>query len=444
MNVLVVGSGAREHAIAWKLGASPQVNKLLVAPGNAGTGLIATNCPNSPDDIDGLLRLAKYHSVDLTIVGPEIPLANGIVDTFASEGQAIFGPARAAAQIESSKAFAKELMRSQGVPCPEFNVFHDYHEAHEFLSNHERPVVVKADGLAAGKGVLVCEEREDALAALDKCMNARDFGAAGDVVVVEEYLEGREVSVFAFSDGEHISSLVAACDYKRLLDGDAGPNTGGMGSYTPPEFWTSQLEDRVRQEIMTPVIRALAENGTPYRGVLYAGLMITSQGPKVLEFNCRLGDPEAQVLLPMLKTDLMDVTLRCINGEVDKLALEWYEGACVGVVMASDGYPGEYSRGLEIGGIDDVDSDVLVFHAGTRSTSECGKARVFTEGGRVLMLVGRSPTIAQAREKVYDNLRRVYFQGAHYRKDIALTAAYHSTANSQGMGESQHTTPGGE
>ena len=429
MNVLIVGSGAREHAIVWKLGASPQVNKLLVAPGNAGTGLIATNCPSSPDDVYGLLKLAKYHSVDLTIVGPEIPLANGIVDAFAGEGQAIFGPTRAAAQIESSKAFAKELMRSHGVPCPEFRVFHDYHEAHDFLSGHEGPVVVKADGLAAGKGALVCEEKEEALAALDRCMNTRDFGAAGDVVVVEEYLEGREVSVFAFSDGEHISSLVAACDYKRLLDGDAGPNTGGMGSYTPPEFWTSRLEDRVRQEIMIPVIRALAENGTPYRGVLYAGLMITSQGPKVIEFNCRLGDPEAQVLLPMLKTDLMDVVLACINGEVDKLALEWYEGACVGVVMASDGYPGEYSRGLEIGGIDEVDSDVLLFHAGTQCTSECGRARVFTEGGRVLMLVARAPTVAQAKEKVYDNLRRVHFQGAHYRKDIALTAAYHSTAN---------------
>jgi phosphoribosylamine--glycine ligase len=244
--------------------------------------------------------------------------------------------------------------------------------------------------------------------------------------VVEEYVEGREVSVFAFTDGEHISSLVAACDYKRLLDGDAGSNTGGMGSYTPPEFWTAQLEDRVRQEIVAPVVHALAESGTPYQGVLYAGLMITSQGPKVIEFNCRLGDPEAQVILPMLRTDLMDVVLACIHGEVGKLSLEWYEGACVGVVMASGGYPGEYSKGLEIGGLGDVDSDVQIFHSGTRLASESGGTQVLTDGGRVLTVVGRGPTIAQAREKVYDNVRRVCFRDAHYRKDIALTAGYHS------------------
>ena len=428
MNVLVVGSGAREHAIVWKLGESPRVGRLLIAPGNAGTESIATNCPDSSDDMDGLLQLAKTHSIDLTIVGPEMPLANGIVDLFVKEGHAIFGPTKAAARIESSKAFAKELMRSHGVPCPEFRVFHDYREAHGFLSKHEGPIVVKADGLAAGKGVLVCERKEDALAALNKCMSTRAFGAAGDVVVVEEYVEGREVSVFAFSDGEHISSLVAACDYKRLLDEDAGPNTGGMGSYTPPEFWTAQLEDRVRQEIVAPVVHALAESGTPYQGVLYAGLMITSQGPKVIEFNCRLGDPEAQVILPMLRTDLMDVVLACIHGEVDKLSLEWYEGACVGVVMASGGYPGEYSKGLEIGGLGDVDSDVQIFHSGTRMTSERGGTQVVTDGGRVLTAVGRGPTTAQAREKVYDNVRRVCFRDAHYRKDIALTAAYHSAS----------------
>ena len=426
MNVLVVGSGAREHAIVWKLGESPRVDKLLIAPGNAGTGSIATNFPDSSDDVDGLLQLAKTHSIDLTIVGPEMPLANGIVDLFVKEGHAIFGPTKAAARIESSKAFAKELMRSHGVPCPEFRVFHDYREAHGFLSKHEGPIVVKADGLAVGKGVLVCERKEDALAALNQCMGTRAFGAAGDVVVVEEYVEGREVSVFAFTDGEHISSLVAACDYKRLLDGDAGSNTGGMGSYTPPEFWTAQLEDRVRQEIVAPVVHALAESGTPYQGVLYAGLMITSQGPKVIEFNCRLGDPEAQVILPMLRTDLMDVVLACIHGEVGKLSLEWYEGACVGVVMASGGYPGEYSKGLEIGGLGDVDSDVQIFHSGTRLASESGGTQVLTDGGRVLTVVGRGPTTAQAREKVYDNVRKVYFQDAHYRKDIALTAGYHS------------------
>ena len=419
MNILIVGSGAREHAIAWRLSTSPQVERLFIVPGNAGTACLGTNLQGSPEDVEGLARLAKAHDVDLTVVGPETPLANGIVDLFRERGLSIFGPTKAAARIEASKAFAKELMSRHGVPCPEFKVFHTYHEAHSFLSKHEGPVVVKADGLAAGKGVLVCGGKEEALKALYDCMKSRTFGPAGETVVVEEYLDGREVSVFAFSDGAHLSPMVAACDYKRLLDGDDGPNTGGMGSYTLPEFWTLQLEDRVKKEIMAPIVRALADKGTPYQGVLYAGLMVTSVGPKVLEFNCRFGDPEAQVILPLLKTDLVDVILASINGGVDKLSIEWQEGACVGVVMSSGGYPGEYCKGLPIAGLEDVDVDLLVFHSGTRLATEGGAKQVVTDGGRVLTVVGRGATLAQARERVYDNIQRVHFQDAHYRKDIA-------------------------
>ena len=420
MNILVVGSGAREHSIAWMLSGSPRVDGIFTVPGNAGTASIGTNLSASPDDLDGLARMVRDYGIDLTIVGPEAPLANGIVDLFREHGLAVFGPTKAAAQLEASKAFAKELMREHGVPCPDFKVSRDYKEAHSFLSNHVGPVVVKADGLAAGKGALVCREKGEALKAVYDCMKERVFGEAGETVVLEEYLEGQEVSVFAFCDGEHLSPLVAACDYKRLLDADGGPNTGGMGSYAPPEFWTPQLEERVQKEIMDPVMKALSQEGTPYQGVLYAGLMVTAQGPKVLEFNCRLGDPEAQVILPMLNTDLVDVALASIKGGMETLPIQWHEGACIGVVMASNGYPGEYTTGLPISGLEDVDADVLVFHSGTRRTGNGQASQVLTDGGRVLTLVGRGPGLAQARAKVYDNIKKIRFEGANYRKDIGL------------------------
>lgn len=420
MKVLVIGSGAREHAIAWKLSTSPQVDRLYTVPGNAGTATIGTNIPGSPDEPEALARLALENHIDLTVVGPEIALANGIVDLFNQRGLAVFGPTQAAARIESSKAFARELMRNHQVPSPDFRVFRSYNEAHRFLANHERPVVVKADGLAAGKGALVCRSVEESLQALYECMVARLFGEAGDTVVVEELLDGPEVSVFAFSDGEHISPLVAACDYKRVLDEDTGPNTGGMGSYAPAEFWTPELEDRVRAEIMVPVVRALMESGTPYQGVLYAGLMLTTQGPKVLEFNARLGDPETQVILPLLDTDLVDVVLASINGKVDRLRVNWQEGACVGVVMASGGYPGKYLTGMPITGLEDVKGDVLVFHAATKLVYENNNRRVLTDGGRVLTVVGRGASLAEARKMAYDNIPMIHFQNAHYRKDVAL------------------------
>ena len=417
MKVLIVGAGAREHALAWKLHQSPRVDQLYCV---SGVPSYATNLPGSLDDLESLVSLAEDNRIALTVVGPEVPLAAGIVDLFQARGLRIFGPTKSAARIESSKAFAKELMRKHSVPCPNFNVFHEHAEARSFLSKHDGPVVVKADGLAGGKGALVCRNREEALQALNECMVAKSFGTAGDTVVVEEYLEGPEVSVFAFSDGEHVSSLVAACDYKRLSDGDSGPNTGGMGSYSPPEFWTPGLAQQVRDEIMAPVVARMAEAGSPYCGVLYAGLMLTAEGPKVLEFNCRFGDPEIQVILPLLKTDLVDVFESCLDGKVDRLPIQWEDGACAGVVMASGGYPGEYPIGLPISGLGDVDPDVLVFHGGTSAAEDGERGRFLTNGGRVLTVAGCGPTLANARDRVYENVERVRFNGAHYRTDIAL------------------------
>ncbi len=422
LNVLVVGSGAREHALAWKLRQSPKVGQLLVAPGNAGTASIAQNLPIPTTDIPALAQAVRSYSIDLTVVGPEAPLAAGIVDRFRELGLPVFGPTRAAARIEWSKAFAKELMQKYGIPTARSETFDQLGEALEYLEGHPLPVVVKADGLAAGKGVVVARSPQEAEGAVRDCMEARVFGPAGDKVVIEEYLEGREVSVFAFTDGQLLSPLVAACDYKRVLDKDQGPNTGGMGAYSPPEFWTPELAECVRREIMEPAVKALAQEGSPYQGVLYGGLILTPEGPKVLEFNARLGDPEAQVVLPRLKTDLIDVILAVIEGRLSEQLVEWANEACVGVVLASPGYPGKYPIGLPIQGLDQVPQDCLVFHAGTRLAAEAGDSRVVTDGGRVLTVVAAGPTMAQARERAYAGVQAIRFQGAHYRRDIALAA----------------------
>jgi phosphoribosylamine--glycine ligase len=313
-------------------------------------------------------------------------------------------------------------MEKHSIPAPEFKIFNSYTEGYYFLTKHEGQVVVKADGLAAGKGAFVCRDREAAINALYDCMEDRIFGPAGTTVVIEECLEGSEISVFAFCDGEHISAISAACDYKRLLDGDRGPNTGGMGSHAPSHLWTKNLQEQVRKEIMEPTVKAMAQEGTPYKGVLYAGIMITDSGPKVLEFNCRLGDPEAQTLIPAINTDLVDVIMASIEGNLNGSSIDWGNQACVGVVMAARGYPGEYRRGLEVQGLNDLDDDALVFHAGTRRPRESA-AKVLTTGGRVLTVVGSGPTIAEARNRVYENVDRISFQGCYYRKDIALTAS---------------------
>lgn len=427
MKVLVVGSGAREHAIAWKLNQSPRIKELLVAPGNAGTARIARNVTIDADDIAGLLRLARESSIDFTVVGPEAPLAAGIADLFHEEGLLLFGPTRAAARIEASKSFAKELMLRHGVPTGRAAIFDSYDAARDYVGSAKPPVVVKADGLAAAKGVTVANTVEEAQMELRRRMVDMEFGAAGKRVLIEEHLEGKEMSVFAFVDGERISPLAAACDYKRVGDGDTGPNTGGMGSYSPPDdsMWNNDMAHRVRTTIMEPVVRALADEGTPYCGVLYAGLMLTDVGPKVIEFNCRMGDPEAQAILPRLNTDLLEVMIESARGDLRSLVLDWEARACVGVVVASGGYPGSYDTGHLIGGLDEVEGkqEMFVFHAGTKLSSDSvgGEHSVATDGGRVLTVAALGDTRAEARSRAYAGAGLVSFPGSFYRRDIAVT-----------------------
>jgi phosphoribosylamine--glycine ligase len=361
--------------------------------------------------------VAQEKGIDLTIVGPEAPLADGIVDEFSAKSLKIFGPTKAAARIEASKVFAKELMQKYNIPCARGNSFSSYIEAREYLKRQKPPIVVKADGLAAGKGVTVAETIEQALEALANIMEARAFGSAGDRVLIEEKLEGKEMSAFAFTDAHTVIPMVPACDYKPVFDGDQGPNTGGMGSYSPPYFYSPALAKTVAETIMEPAVKALNEEGKPYTGVLYGGLMITNKGPKVMEFNARFGDPETQVVLPLLKTDLVDIILGVTNKNLNQIDIEWNKDACVGVVMASAGYPGSYRKGLPVTGLSNLDGDILVFHAGTKLDTE---GEVVTSGGRVLTVVATGSTIAQAREKVYNNISRIYFNGCHYRRDIAL------------------------
>lgn len=352
----------------------------------------------------------------MTVVGPETPLAEGIVDQFSTHGLAIFGPSQKAARIESSKVFAKELMQKYGIPCAWSRSFASYDEARAYIQRQQPPIVIKADGLAAGKGVMVAQTKDEALVALKTIMSDKVFGASGDKVVIEEFLKGREMSVFVFTDGKAVSPPVTACDYKRIFDGNTGPNTGGMGSFSPPDFYTDALGEQAMSRIMRPTVKALAAEGAPYMGVLYGGLMITSGGPKTIEFNCRLGDPETQVIMPRLKSDLADVLLAAINQNLSSAKIEWSDEACAGVVMASGGYPGHYKTGYPISGLNDIDKDIFVFHAGTKL--EDGK--VVTSGGRVLTVVAMGKTLAQARQKVYNNISRIRFEGVHYRKDIAL------------------------
>jgi phosphoribosylamine--glycine ligase len=350
------------------------------------------------------------------VVGPEGPLAAGIVDEFQKNGLLILGPARDAARLEASKAFAKELMQKHHIPCAKSASFSDYARAREYVQKQMPPIVIKADGLAAGKGVVIAESTVQALDALSSFMETKTLGSAGDTIVVEERLAGREMSAFAFTDGRAVVPMVPACDYKRVYDGDRGPNTGGMGSYSPPYFLTPELDSQVQKAIMEPTVRALNREGTPYQGVLYGGLMITNDGPKVLEFNVRFGDPETQVVLPRLKTDLLEILLAVVDNKLDKMDIEWSQDACVGAVMASGGYPGSHQTGFLISGLEDMDKDVMVFHAGTRM-EEGGQ--IVTSGGRVLTVAATGKNIAEARQKVYKNISRIKFEGCHYRKDIA-------------------------
>ena len=422
MNVLIVGNGAREHAIGWKISSGALSPHILTAPGNAGTAQLGDNCDVSAEDVDGLVRLALERSVDLTIVGPEVPLAMGIVDRFEAEGLRIFGPTRAAARIESSKAFAKKVMASANVPTAEAMAFSDIESAVTHIYASEPPFVVKADGLAAGKGVIMASTRNEASEALDSILVDREFGDAGSAALVEEWLTGVEASVFAFVDGRHVSEMTAACDYKRAYDGDLGPNTGGMGSYSPPPFWNREMEDRIRADIMEPVATRMAEMGCPYRGILYAGLMLTDEGPKVLEFNCRMGDPEAQVVLPRLKTDLLELALSVSEGDLASQTVEWSDDPWVGVALASEGYPGDYDTGFEICSLPDDSDGRVIFHAGTTLSSVMKSkrnAKILTSGGRVLTAAARGDTLSDARRAAYEIAGSVKFDNAFFRKDIA-------------------------
>ena len=428
MNVLVVGSGSREHALAWRLKQSRHVSGLWVAGGNSGTAQLAANLPISPEDVAGVVALARDIPADLVVVGPEQPLANGLVDELTSLGIAAFGPTGEAARLEASKSFARQVMRDAGVPGPDYRVFHEQSDALDFIRSHDGPLVVKADGLAAGKGVALCNGAEEAVIAVKGCMTDGIFGAAGQTVVVEEWLQGAEVSVFAFSDGESISFLAAACDYKQIGEGDTGPNTGGMGSFTPPAFWNSEVADFVSGTIIKPTIEAMAAQGCPYRGMLYAGLMFTRNGPQVLEFNCRFGDPEAQVILPLLESDPVEVMTACIEGNLDKTPVSWADRAQVGVVMVSEGYPGRYDTGKVISGLE-VDGDpkeltdqqweTLVFHAGAKDALDTqGNPEIITSGGRVLTVVGRGATLELARQAAYNRVNTIHFENAYFRRDI--------------------------
>ncbi len=417
MKILVVGGGAREHTLVWKLAQSPKVKEIFVAPGNAGTAQIAQNLDINPTDAESLIKIAQKERIELTVIGPEAPLANGVADQFLVRGMAVFGPTKVATEIESSKVFAKELMQKYNIPCARSASFSEYTEAKDYIKRQTPPIVIKADGLAAGKGVIIADSIPQALDALASFMGSKTLGAAGERVVIEEHLAGKEMSAFAFTDAHAVIPMVPACDYKRIYDGDQGANTGGMGSYSPPYFYNSTLAKTVEETILTPVIKAMHDEGRPYRGVLYGGLMTTNNGVKVLEFNARFGDPEAQVTLPRLKTDLVDIMLAVVNNTLDKINIEWSEDACVGVVMASAGYPGDYQTGFPITGLDKLDKDILVFHAGTKAGSAPGQ--VLTSGGRVLTVVATGETIAEAREKVYANIPHIHFEGCHYRKDIA-------------------------
>jgi len=417
MNILVIGNGAREHTLAWKISQSPKTDKLFVAPGNAGTAAIAHNLPVSAEDVPALTKAAQENKIDLVMVGPEAPLTKGIVDGLWKIGIPAFGPQEGAAQIEGSKVFAKELMFKYGIPCARSATFTSFEEACDYVKNQPTPMVIKADGLAAGKGVIIADSQEKAIQALSDIMQKKAFGSAGDKVLVEECLVGREASLLAFTDGNTISPMVPACDYKRALDGDEGLNTGGMGCYSPSEFFTPELRDRVRQTVMKPTVEAMAKEGYPYKGILYAGLMMTAEGPKVLEFNARFGDPETQVILPLLKTDIADIMQAVINDELSQIKIEWSDEACVGVVLAAAGYPESYQKGFPISGLRDVDEDILVFHAGTDNDTN---GQVITSGGRVLTVVGKGQDYSSAREKVYQSISRIEFEGCRYRTDIAI------------------------
>jgi len=417
INVLIVGSGGREHALAWKLRLSPQVGELFVTPGNPGTASLGANLDVDAGDIDGVLRVVRDRSVGLVVIGPEGPLAAGMTDRLRKLNVAVFGPTQSAARIEASKRFAKALMAQASIPTASAVSFDDPQRAADYVRSAARPPVIKADGLAAGKGVTVAADVDEALAAVRAAMSEGVFGEAGRTIVVEERLYSREVSAHAFSDGRRVIPLPYACDHKAIGDCGVGPNTGGMGAYSPPDFIDDRANKAIQEQIVGPTIRALAKEGCAYRGLLYPGLMITEAGPRVIEFNCRFGDPETQVLMPRMMSDLFEPLWGAATGDLGQVQVTWSNDACVGVVLAAEGYPGAVRQGDEITGIETVDPGVLVFHAGTARDA---RGRLLTAGGRVLTVVACGPTVGEARNRVYANVARIQFAGRQFRTDIGL------------------------
>ncbi len=419
MKVLIVGGGGREHALAWKLKQSPHLKHLFAAPGNAGIARIATCVPIKADDTAELVNFAHDMKVDLTIIGPEAPLAVGVVDAFQREGLPVFGPTRAAAQLEASKSFAKTIMRRNNIPTGEARRFTDAEAAIKALDEFRPPWVIKADGLAAGKGVTVTKTREEAEEAVRACLERNAFGEAGNLLLLEEHLEGEELSVMAISDGRRVMVLAPAQDHKRVFDDDQGPNTGGMGAYSPVPQFGEEVITEVHDRILKPAIEGMAEQDAVFRGILYAGIMLTADGPRVVEFNCRFGDPETQVVLPRMKDDLLLIIMEALGAGLQRKAIRFSDDAAVCVVAASGGYPGEYRSGLPIAGIEEAErAGALVFHAGTKAR----ESDVLTAGGRVLNVVGTGTDLREAADHAYAAIEKISFEGAHYRRDIGARA----------------------
>lgn len=416
MRVLVIGGGGREHALVWKISQSPKVTDIYCAPGNAGTGEIAKNVPIAADQVDQLLEFAQENEIGLTVVGPEQPLVMGLVDRFQEKGLRVFGPTAGAAELEGSKAFSKDIMKKYGLPTAEYEIFTSHELARRYVDSKNGPLVVKASGLAAGKGVILCRNSAEGLNAVDTIMKDKSFGEAGDQVVIEEFLEGQEVSLLAFSDGNTVLLMDSAQDHKAALDGDQGPNTGGMGAYSPAPIFTDTLRQKVRDKIMLPLVRAMKSEVRPYKGILYAGLMLTKYGPKILEFNARFGDPETQPLLVRMESDIVPLFESCIDGTLDQCELKWKPEPSVCVVMAAKGYPGSYEKGKEISGLVEAGAlpDVVVFHAGTKVQD----GKVVTSGGRVLGVTATGPETPTAIKKAYEAVEKIQWDGIHYRKDI--------------------------
>ncbi len=418
VKILVVGSGGREHALAWKLSQSPRAERIFCAPGNAGTEQLGENVPIAANDLAGLVRFARDQRIDLTVVGPDDPLAAGVVDLFEGAGRRIFGPNKSAARLESSKIFAKEIMRKCHIPTALAGSFSESDDARSFCERLQFPIVIKADGLALGKGVIIAQDCDEAATAIREMMNEGKFGEAGRRIVVEEFLRGSECSVHALVSGGTYQMLATARDHKRALDGDKGPNTGGMGAVSPADNWTADAQEAFDRDIMRPLVQGLMRCGVAFSGLLFPGLMMTAEGARVLEFNCRFGDPETQTLMPRLKSDLIELIEATIDGALEDVTIEWDQRPAVTVVLASGGYPGPYEGGKPIAGLDECAQldGVHVFHAGTRREND----RIVTAGGRVLAVTALGDNVQLARERAYDAVSRIHFEGCHYRRDIAV------------------------